>query len=273
MNIVKQLRLSDPYQVGYDINSYYRECHDHDFYEILLIISGSTVHCVNDSVQILKAGDMVCIRPSDAHFVTPYSALTDKFEFFNIHISCRDMQTQFERSRELKAKIDDPSLPTVVNLGTNEFLFITKKMRTLNSMVFGEKRTFLYYSILKDLLWQVIAKATPIAEKQLPEWFERYLMSLSRSDVFTLDYTKIVEASNVSSSYLWKIFKKYLNMTPTEYINNIRLEYAYELITGTKRSLGEIASMAGFNNYSYFYKKFSEKYDISPKEFRKKVNI
>lgn len=270
MNITKHLRLEDPYVIGYDINFFIRECHDHDFYEFMLILNGNSMHCVNDGVQILKAGDLVCIRPDDAHFISPYGNSSEKYEFFNIHISRKHMETQFSYSDELRTVINDSKLPPVVNLPTNDLTYISKKLKQMNSMLFGDTRTFLYYSILKDMLWHMLAVGVPGAAKQMPEWFEDYLMKISKSDVFILDYKEIAAMANVSESYLWKLFKKYINMTPTEYINSLRLEYAYECIISGKYALGDVATRVGFNSYSYFYRKFMDKYGISPKKLREK---
>lgn len=269
MEVVRHLSLRNPYEVGYDINCYFRDCHDHDFYEFLLILRGGSLHCVNDDIQTLKTGDVVCVRPDDAHFFAPFSKKSETYEFFNLHVSCRHMETQYQYSDALRSKIEDPELPVVVNLGAKNLAYISQKLKKMNSMSFGEKRAFLYYSILKDLLWHVIESTIMTSSELMPEWFKNYLIDISTPEVFTLDYSEITAKAGVSGSYLWKLFKKYFEMTPTEYINSMKLEYAYEIITDTDRSLGEIATLAGFNSYSYFYREFMKKYNISPKELRK----
>lgn len=270
MKDVKHLKLKNPFILGYDINYYYREPHDHNFYEILVVAKGNSIHTVNDDVQILKAGDMILIRPSDTHSFSPYSKNSDIYEFYNIHISCKHMETQYRYSAGLKAKIEEPKLPVIVNLGTKNLIYISQKLKKMNSMNFGEERNFLYYSILKDALWHILETTHSPLENEMPEWFKNYLVFISKPDVFVLDYSEISAKANVTESYLWKMFKKHINMSPTEYINNLRLEYAYELIRNSIYSLGEIAITTGFNSYSYFYRKFTEKYSISPKKVREK---
>ena len=269
MEVVRHFRLENPYIVGHDINYYFRDCHDHDFYELTVILRGNSVHCVNDDIQILKPGDVVCVRPGDAHFFSPFSTKNETYEFFNMHVSCRHMETQYQYSDALRAKIESPKLPVVVNLGVKNLAYISHKLKKMNSINFDEKRTFLYYSVLKDILWHIIESTIMTSSESMPEWFKNYLIAISTPDVFTLDFSEITAKAGVSGSYLWKQFKKYFEMTPTEYINSLKLEYAYEIITDTDRSLGEIATLAGFNSYSYFYREFMEKYNISPKELRK----
>lgn len=270
MVVSKHLRLDNPYIVGYDIGYYCRVCHDHDFYEILVVLRGSAIHCVNDGLQVLKAGDVVFVRPKDEHFLSPYGVSSEKFEFFNLHVSVNYMKSQFSYCKELQNIIDIKKLPLIVNLKTNDLVYVAKKLKKLNAMTFGEERTYLYYSILKDLLWHAIVYDELGEKEHLPEWMENYIMDISKPDVFVRDYAEISARANVSDSYLWKVFKKYFDMTPTEYINSLRLEYAYENILLGKYTLGDVATMSGFNSYSYFYRKFVEKYGVSPKKIIKK---
>ena len=270
MVVSKHLKLKNPYILGYDIDYFFRSCHDHDFYEILFVIRGNAVHCVNDGVQILKAGDVVFIRPGDKHFLSPYGGASDKYEFFNLHVSENHMKTQLSYSKELQNVIDTPKLSLIVNLKTNDVAYLTQKLKKLNSMIFGEERTYLYYSILKDLLWHAIAYDKSGEKVRMPEWVENYIMEISKPDVFVRGYAEISARANVSDSYLWKVFKKYFDMTPTEYINSLRLEYAYENILSGRYSLGAVAAMSGFNSYSYFYRKFVDKYGISPRKIIEK---
>lgn len=270
MVVLKHLKLDNPYILGYDIDYYYRICHDHDFYEILFVLRGDAIHCVNDGVQTLKAGDVVFVRPKDKHFVSPYGMSSEKFEFFNIHVTVHHIETQFSYSKDLQNKLELSNLPLIVKLKPNEAAYMAKKLKKMNSMSFGKEREYLYYSILKDFLWHAIDYDNSEGKLPIPEWLENYITDISKPDVFVMDYAEISARANVSESYLWKVFKKYFNMTPTEYINSLRLEYAYENILSGRYSLGDIAAMSGFNSYSYFYRKFVEKYEISPRKIIEK---
>lgn len=69
---VRKLEIM-PKIVGHDINYYYRACHDHNFYEFMVIVKGKSIHYVNDDVQILSTGNLVFVRPSDLRYLMPYS--------------------------------------------------------------------------------------------------------------------------------------------------------------------------------------------------------
>ena len=78
--------------------------------------------------------------------------------------------------------------------------------------------------------------------------------------------------SNYSEFYFMKLFKQYTGKTAAAYLNDYRLEKAKSLLLHTDNSVTDIAAEAGFNNTSYFIKKFQEANQISPHKFRKKMS-
>ncbi len=67
---------------------------------------------------------------------------------------------------------------------------------------------------------------------------------------------------------LTKTFKKEYNLSIMEYLRNVRLEAAKELIVKTQKSFKEISLECGFYDQNYFSKTFTAFYGISPTEFR-----
>jgi transcriptional regulator GlxA family with amidase domain len=64
-------------------------------------------------------------------------------------------------------------------------------------------------------------------------------------------------------------------MTFSRFLQDIRLEAAAKLLRGTERTINDVASASGYENMSYFYKIFYEKYQMKPADLRraKKVGI
>ena len=73
---------------------------------------------------------------------------------------------------------------------------------------------------------------------------------------------------NMSESAFSHFFKKRTNMSFINYVNNQRIAKACNLLASTTLSASEICWECGFNNKSWFYRKFSETYGMSPKEYR-----
>ncbi len=85
-----------------------------------------------------------------------------------------------------------------------------------------------------------------------------------------LNVENIADICNVSVSYLHKLFKANLNITPGEYILNCRISAARDLLSNSNLSLNEILFRCGFNSQSYFSDCFKRKTGYSPKDYRNK---
>lgn len=73
----------------------------------------------------------------------------------------------------------------------------------------------------------------------------------------------------MSEMTLYRKLKDLSGKSPGEFIRAIKLRKAAALLRTTTRTVQEIMFDCGFNNKSWFYKKFSETYGMSPKEYRK----
>lgn len=84
----------------------------------------------------------------------------------------------------------------------------------------------------------------------------------------TISLDEIAEAGNVSRSQCCRIFRKYLQQSPADFLNSYRLEIARYLLKNTSYNITEIALSCGFNHLSYFSEIFKRKSGMTPREYR-----
>ena len=93
-------------------------------------------------------------------------------------------------------------------------------------------------------------------------------------DHINLNYTSHISmedlcaVSGVSKQYLCLLFRKILFCRPTEYIAKRRIQAAKEILTGTAKTVEDIALETGFCSESYFCKLFKRYEGITPTAFR-----
>lgn len=75
---------------------------------------------------------------------------------------------------------------------------------------------------------------------------------------------------NVSKSTLHRKVKAMTGLTPLEFIRNIRLKYACEMLSRRDRNISEIAYATGFSSPKYFTKCFKEEFGLTPREYQEK---
>ena len=85
-----------------------------------------------------------------------------------------------------------------------------------------------------------------------------------------LGSTFIAEKLAMSSSSFYRRFKRIAKVTPEMLIKNYRLEKAARLLKDTGASISDVIFDVGISSRSYFYKEFSKKYGMTPKEYKDK---
>lgn len=81
---------------------------------------------------------------------------------------------------------------------------------------------------------------------------------------------RVSEEFGISVSYFSKTFNENVGMTFPEYITDMRMTYAYELLEERPElSIKKAAEMCGFNGVSYFSAQYKKKYGVSPSQRRK----
>lgn len=85
-----------------------------------------------------------------------------------------------------------------------------------------------------------------------------------------LSLSLVAEHVSVSTGYLSGLFKKEAKINFVEYLTNIRMEKAMELMRNTDKKTYEIAYETGFSNPHYFSVSFKKYSGMSPSDFRSK---
>lgn len=81
---------------------------------------------------------------------------------------------------------------------------------------------------------------------------------------------RLAEEVGVSRSHLYRRFKDRVGVNPSDYIRNIRLRRACELLMNDDLDITQIAYALGFSSQSQFSNTFKRFIGISPKEYRQK---
>ncbi len=95
-------------------------------------------------------------------------------------------------------------------------------------------------------------------------------ININKSNVdFTIK--KLSKEMGLSRAQLYRKLNSMSNTSPVQFVRDVRLRYALNLIKERKLSISEIAYELGFSNPSYFAKCFKEKYGISPSKIKVEV--
>lgn len=93
------------------------------------------------------------------------------------------------------------------------------------------------------------------------------LMQNHTEDILTCE--EISQRVSLSTRQLERLFKVYLELTPSAHYINLRLEKAQHLLEQSDMSILQISTACGFNSTSYFARCYQKRYQHSPSMERK----
>lgn len=256
--------ISDPRQL--------RTRHSHDYFELFIVNHGSAHHLANGAVQNLKRGSVVFIRPEDTHW---YDDMSANFEIINMLIPTETvgalfgyLGAGFEPDRLLS-----PGLPPIAQVSANELSALVKD---LEQLVLSKRisRTS-SDSVFRITLMNIIASCFPIMPEkkktEIPLWLRWLTLEMMKKENFCEGLPAMMRLAGKSEEHVSRTCRKHLKKSPTELINEFRLEHAARAIVFSEEKIVEISSDVGFESLSHFYHLFHKAYGMAPNEFRRRA--
>jgi len=90
------------------------------------------------------------------------------------------------------------------------------------------------------------------------------------SEIRSMD--AVAQACHVSRSHLYNLFNEYIQMTPKEYLDRLKIGTAADLLTQTDWTMERIAPAVGYADAPTFSKAFKRRNGISPDEWRRSAS-
>jgi AraC family cel operon transcriptional repressor len=249
----------------------------HDFHEIALTVKGHQVVTMGDRTVTLKSGELLWVRPGEVHSKSGFKECTQINVSFTqetvdslISYFDDEVVTQLLTSSELM-----PILP----LSASQQTEIRQRLDKLNFL--STRDLSLARMQMRILLSQVLGLYAQYAreftgtnqEESTPMWFTQLLWELESPERLHSSLDDLSEMAQRSKAYISRSFRRYLDMTPTQYMNKLRLEYAENLLSHSDKAILDIAMESGFENLSHFYHQFQKKNGASPMVYRRNTIV
>ena len=238
------------------------DLHAHTFYEIVLLISGTVTHKLNGNEQLLRDGDLVFISPGDTHQYCENSAEIDLLSF---QITTEEVQ-RFLAAYDLSAA-DISKSYCPLTLSRTEVNSITDVSRRI--IVQAQKDQSLVYRILLGKI--IHCYLDRLLQGNIPPWLKTAMEQMNSVRYANEGVSALLRLSNLSHAQLCRLMKKHCGITPQQYIKDLRLSLAYQMIESTYDDFLSISMEVGYNSFSHFCSAFKEKYGLSPSALRRQA--
>lgn len=247
-------------------------CHS-DFIELSFITSGSVDYLIEGEKYTLKKGQVLISNPGIYH----KELFDSKTRCRELHIGLTNLNL-FSNSKKDYIDIGDKN---VLNLNKYKDDILKTCLEIVDEQKYHNQTSpFMLKSLVMKLLvllHREINEESPNVDshefsfksrekKELVEGITKYLNENYVQDISLYTLSKNMYLSPV---YISKIFKEVMGDSPINYLIQIRLSKAKELLENSKLSIKNIAKMVGYDDPYYFSKLYKKYYGISPNKTRK----
>ena len=243
------------------------KAHDHDFFEVFLIESGKTAHWINGVTQTLEPGQLVFIRPSDRHAFKADRKLGCKIINVMFRIETAEhLINRYGDTIDHRYFAATETLPELHNLGPARF---ERAVNVAQQLKTARRELARIEEYLLTLINRV-ADASSQVDAHAPKWFVKACSAIQSPDVFRKGGSAFIAACGRSHEHVCRTTHQRFGMTPTQYVNQIRIQHAAHLLRSDDLSIEELALQCGFENTGYFYRLFRQNYGTTPKTYRRR---
>lgn len=247
--------------------------HSHNIWELVLFEKGETSNVVNGKEYIAKPGDVFLLGPPHTHAITFRSTPHLHRDLYYTDEEVRKICAMF--SGDLYEKICSDDVLTF-HMSGNSFQTVIRQAEKINSLsVIVGKDNGLGTEELKQISVSVLHFTIGLYRTKLitntpayPKWLLDILQILSSPENFTKSVNDIISETYYSHATVSNAFRRYLGVTLSDYLINLRLDYAAELLANTSMTALEICSAVGYDSFSYFIKQFRKKFGVTPHKYR-----
>lgn len=231
-------------------------------YLIHIVLSGKGTYKVNNTSYNLTVGDGFLIYPNELIY---YEADKDNpWEYIWVGLVGTKIndylnKTSLSKSNPIFTLSESSKLINSINSIINSTNIDTNKnLKILSNL----------YDFLFELLNEFpnLINSNKNAQQAYLDEALLYIQLNFQDNISVMD---IANHLSIDRSYLHRIFKKNLNLSPQEYILNLKLEKATELLSTTSLTIGDIARSVGYSDTMLFSKTFKKYKSCTPSKYRK----
>lgn len=257
--------------------------HRHNYVEVIYMCKGKTTHIIDGDEVVLGEGDLLFLNQNASQEILPAGRDDIAINFI--------IQPQFfDRTFEMIGADDNLLRDFLVGS-------LCEDSRRTSYLYFHVADVLPIQNLIENMIWSMLNNQLNKRSCNQLTMGLLFLHLLNHTEkmetggnayhqefeVAVLNYvetkykdgtlSELAELMGYSIYWLSHEIKKRTGRTYKELVQTKRMNQATYMLTNSSVSVAEIIRMVGYDNTSYFYRKFKERYGVSPKEFREKNTV
>jgi AraC-like DNA-binding protein len=259
--------------------------HRHEFFQIHVNVNGGSKHGIRNSESTYPNKSIIFILPYRVHYSIPASNPDYHIINFSRNFLGPNLTTDLLEAEELIA-LEQPEIIPFLYQGAINFNFSDDQFAYIMSLVkqlyaINDSRKMGWRERIRGILLELIGYATEIHATEISlvlnnqsnqspqtESFKRVIQFIDKNIGSDLTLDSVAHATFLSPNYISQLLKQKTGLAFVGWLTMKRMEQAQELLLMTDNRISEIAKEVGFSDEGYFTRRFKQKFNASPSEFR-----
>ena len=253
--------------------------HSHNYVEMVYMCSGSTTHTINDRDRItLQKGDLLFLNQNATQEILPAGKNDIAVNFIILPEFFDHAFSMIERENILHDFLisvlsQDSSLSSYLHFQAKDILPVQNLIENMIWTLLHKKAgTNTINQTTMGLLFLNLSMFTDTINQDDPNQYEQNLVFSVLKYIETHykngSLTEVAEEMKQPAYFISRLLKKYTDSNFKELLQQRKLQQAAYLLSQTPLTVDAVMENIGYDNSSYFYRKFREKYGCSPRKYR-----
>ncbi len=253
--------------------------HTHDFIEIMYVCQGSITHVIENKEIRLEAGDMIFLNQHVQHALKKAQEedIGINFlvlpQFFDIPLS------MLQKNNPLADFIvntlrENSAEPEYLVFRTGKNVAIENLMENMILSFFEGDTEKQIDQITMGMVFLQLLHNMEFLGKESSKSYEdivvNTILQYIDDNYQNASLSELAERLHISVSALSKLIKRATGSNFMGLLQRKRLQKAVALLVETDLNISDIMNAIGYENSSYFYNQFKERYGVSPRDYRLK---
>ncbi len=257
--VLRELNNLALFKASYTTYSY--KPHFHETYTVIVIIEGTGDYSHEKNKFVTSKGSFLILNPFEVHTGRSVG---------EVPLNYRSMYIPKEIFYKINQKFNEDHLP-VFNNKIIENNRVASMILDVHYQLYHTKDVLASEYILCDLLKKIMDVGSvkvefqngnyfqPLAARRLKEFIHEHYQE-------NISLEHLSHASGLSPDHVVKVFRKKYGLPPHQYLLNLRIEKAKDLLAD-RMPVTDVAYQTGFFDQSHFIRNFKKIIGVTPKKY------
>lgn len=246
--------------------------HFHNYYEVGVCYEGKGEMILGEKEYHFYPGCVSLIPTKELHTTNTFGKTAGwEWMYFDIHEVLKELYPDDEILREhIAYEIDKEGRLLFPEMNIQKMTFLIRG-------IFSEMqdKEYMYRDMVaRYLMMLVVEIIRKLQNTDLPDRVSATVDIFPAIDYIKMNYastihvTDLARTCGMSESYFRKLFEKYMNMKPMDYVNFVRIQKGCTLLRETDMTVAMVSDRVGYESISTFIRNFRRIIGCTPKKWK-----